>query len=151
MTIREQIEVLGLSKKMKEIALDREHSVPFIFNGNKSEKMKLNEIVKKSGLSIHEGGRMINLCDKVSKAEAMKKIIKICKKIEQKKLITIAVGDNFNDLEMLKSSNIPCLVFNDKFKKNKINIKDCLVSKKSSPEGWEEVVKLALEKINIKV
>ena len=52
---------------------------------------------------------------------------------------------------MLKFSNFPCLVFNDKFKKDKINIKGCLVSTKSSPEGWEEVVKLALDKVNIKV
>ena len=40
---------------------------------------------------------------------------------------------------------------NDKFKKDKINIKGCLVSTKSSPEGWEEIVKLALDKANIKV
>ena len=65
--------------------------------------------------------------------------------------IEIFFSTNYNDLDMLKFSNFPCLVFNDKFKKDKINIKGCLVSTKSSPKGWEEVVKLALEKANIKV
>ena len=69
------------------------------------------------------------------------------KKISKEKLITIGVGDNFNDLDMLKNSDIPCLVFNDKFTMEKINIDNCLVSKKPAPEGWEEVVKLALDKI----
>ena len=31
--------------------------------------------------------------------------------------------------------------------REKININDCLVSKKPAPEGWEEVVKLAMDKI----
>ena len=37
--------------------------------------------------------------------------------------------------------------FNDKFTIEKINIDNCLVSKNPAPEGWEEVVKLALDKI----
>ena len=77
----------------------------------------------------------------------MKKVVKLFNKISNDKLTTIAVGDNFNDLEMLKNSDIPCLVFNDKFTLETININNCLVSKKSAPEGWEEIVKLALDKI----
>ena len=48
---------------------------------------------------------------------------------------------------MLRNSNIACLVFNDKFLMEPININNCLVSKQSAPLGWEEVVKMALEKI----
>ena len=103
--------------------------------------------IQDAGLSLQEGGRVINLCDKISKALAMKKVVKVFKKISKDELVTIGVGDNFNDLEMLKNSDIPCLVFNDKFTLEKININDCLVSKKPAPEGWEEVVKLALDKI----
>jgi hypothetical protein len=48
---------------------------------------------------------------------------------------------------MLRNSNIACLVFNDQFLMEPININNCLVSKQSAPLGWEEVVKMALEKI----
>ena len=77
----------------------------------------------------------------------MKNVVKVFKKVTKEKLFTIGVGDNYNDLDMLKNSDIPCLVFNDKFTLEKININNCLVSRKSAPEGWKEVVKLALDKI----
>ena len=41
----------------------------------------------------------------------------------------------------------PCLVFNDRFKLDKINIDNLIFSNKPSPEGWADVIKMALEKI----
>ena len=99
------------------------------------------------GLTMQEGGRVINLSDNVGKSLAMKKVRRIFDKTEKQGLKIIGVGDNFNDLDMLKNSDIACLVFNEKFKLDTLNIKNCLVSKKPAPEGWEEVVKMALEKI----
>ena len=127
--------------------MKREYSIPLLYDGSKAEKVDLIKSVNNAGLSLHEGGRLINLCDKISKSQAMKNVVKIFKKISKEELITIGVGDNFNDLDMLKNSDIPCLVFNDKFTMEKINIENCLVSKKPAPEGWKEVVKLALDKI----
>ena len=147
LSIDKQEKILGLSKQKIRFALNREYTIPLLFDGSKNEKTSFFKSVSDAGLSLQEGGRVINLCDKVSKAQAMKKVIKIFKKIVKEELITIGVGDNFNDLEMLKNSDIPCLVFNDKFTMEKININNCLVSKKPAPEGWEEVVKLALDKI----
>ena len=147
LSIDKQLKIFGLSKQKIRFALNREYTIPLLFDGSKNEKTSLFKSVSDAGLSLQEGGRVINLCDKVSKAQAMKKVIKIFKKISKEELITIGVGDNFNDLEMLKNSDIPCLVFNDKFTMEKININNCLVSNKPAPEGWEEVVKLALDKI----
>ena len=48
---------------------------------------------------------------------------------------------------MLKNSDFPCLVFNDQFKLDKINIDNLIFSNKPSPEGWADVIKMALEKI----
>ena len=133
-------------KKIK-YAVNRDYTLPFIFNGNKNHKENLNKFVKGSGLTLQEGGRVINLCDNVSKSQAMKNVIKVFKKVNNENLVTIGVGDNFNDLEMLRNSDFPCLVFNDKFTLEKININNCIVSKKPAPEGWEEIVKMALDKI----
>ena len=141
-----QMKILGLKKKNLHFALDRKYSIPFIFNGKKEDKKKLTKILKDFKLTLQEGGRVLNLCDNVSKAKSMEKVVKIYKKIE-KNIKIIAVGDNYNDLEMLRSSDIPCLVFNDQFTLDEININNCLVSKNSAPEGWSEVIKMALEKI----
>ena len=143
----EQLKIFGLSEKHLIYASEREFSVPLIFKGNKVEKNKLFRLAYNMGLTMQEGGRVINLSDKVSKSSAMKKVSRIFEKTEKQELKIIGVGDNFNDLDMLKSSDIACLVFNEKFKLDTLNINNCLVSKKPAPEGWEEVVKMALEKI----
>ena len=143
----EQLEIFGLSEKQLSYASDREFSVPFIFKGNKVEKNNLFRLASDMGLTMQEGGRVINLSDNVSKSFAMKKVRRIFEKTEQQQLKIIGVGDNFNDLDMLKNSDIACLVFNEKFKLDTLNINNCLVSKKPAPDGWEEVVKMALEKI----
>ena len=143
----EQLKIFGLSEKQLSYASDREFSVPLIFKGNKVEKNNLFRLVYNTGLTMQEGGRVINLSDNVCKSFAMKKVRRIFEKTEKHELKIIGVGDNFNDLDMLKNSDIACLVFNEKFKLDTLNIKNCLVSKKPAPEGWEEVVKMALEKI----
>ena len=79
----------------------------------------------------------------------MNKVIKILKKTEDK-IKTIGVGDNYNDLEMLKNCDVPCLVFNDQFKQDQINLDNLIVSNKPSPEGWADVIKTALDKLNYK-
>ena len=80
----------------------------------------------------------------------MNKVLKIYKKI-QSNIKVIAVGDNYNDLDMLKNSDLPCLVFNDQFKEDQINIDNLIISNKPSPEGWADVIKLALVKLNYNV
>ena len=141
-----QSEIFGLSGKKLKDALNRNYSIPFIFSGNLDQRRQLNEIVNKGGLTLHEGGRVINICDNVSKVKSMNKIIKMVKKTEDNVKI-IGVGDNYNDLDMLKNSDIACLVFNDQFTMEPININNCIVSKNQAPIGWQEVVKMALDKI----
>ena len=141
-----QSEIFGLSGKKLKDALNRNYSIPFIFSGNLDQRRQLNEIVNKGGLTLHEGGRVINICDNVSKVKSMNKIIKMVKKTEDNVKI-IGVGDNYNDLDMLKNSDIACLVFNDQFTMEPININNCIVSKNPAPIGWQEVVKMALDKL----
>ncbi len=139
--------IFGLENKKLKMALDRNYSVPFIFEGSKNEKKELSTIVKKKGLALQEGGRVINLTDKVNKAKALQVFLRFFKK-NNKNVKTIAVGDNYNDLDMLKISDFPCLVFNDKFTLDQIPINDLIVTNKPSPEGWADVIKIALVKIN---
>ena len=44
------------------------------------------------------------------KAKALQVFVRFFKK-NNKNVKTIAVGDNYNDLDMLKISDFPCLVF----------------------------------------
>ena len=144
---KKQSLIFGLEDEKLKMALDRKYTIPFIFEGNKNEKNKLFKIVKKKGIALQEGGRVINLTDKVNKAKALQVFVRFFKK-NNKEVKTIAVGDNYNDLDMLKTSDFPCLVFNDKFTLDEIPIKNLIITNKPSPVGWADVIKMALAKIN---
>ena len=144
---KKQSLIFGLEDDKIKMALDRKYTIPFLFEGNKSERNKLSKIVKNKGLALQEGGRVINLTDKVNKAKALQVFVRFFKK-NNKNVKTIAVGDNYNDLDMLKTSEFPCLVFNDKFTLDEIPIKNLITTNKPSPEGWADVIKKALVKVN---
>ena len=146
---KEQEKIFGQKDDKLKDALQRKYTLPFLFDGNNSEKNKLLKVLSSNSLTLQEGGRVLNLCDNINKIKSMNRVIKILKKTEDK-IKTIAVGDNYNDLEMLKNSDLPCLVFNDQFKLDKININNLIFSNKPSPEGWADVIKIALEKIEYK-
>ena len=141
-----QEKIFGQKDDKLKDALNRKYTLPFLFEGDKNEKNKLLKILNSSLLTLQEGGRVLNLCDNINKVKSMNKVIKILKKTEDK-IKSIAVGDNYNDLDMLKNCDIPCLVFNDKFKLDQINIDNLIFSNMPSPEGWADVIKKALVKI----
>ena len=147
MNKKKQSLILGLENEKLKMALDRKYSIPFIFEGSKNEKKKLFTIVKKKGLALQEGGRVINLTDKVNKAKALQVFVRFFKK-NNENVKTIAVGDNYNDLDMLKITDFSCLVFNDKFILDEIPINNLITTNKPSPEGWAAVIKKALVKVN---
>ena len=147
---KNQISIFGLGDNKLKNALNRKYTEPFLFKGSKTERKDLFKILKKKSLTLHEGGRVINLCDNVNKVKSMNRVLKIYKKIESN-IKVIAVGDNYNDLDMLKNSDLPCLVFNDQFKEDLINIDNLIISNKPSPEGWADVIKMALVKLDHKV
>ena len=147
---KEQEKIFSQKDDNLKNALNRKYTLPFLFKGDKTEKNKLSKILSSSSLTFQEGGRVVNLCDNINKVKSMNKVIKILKKTEDK-IKSIAVGDNYNDLDMLKSCDVPCLVFNDKFKLDQINIDNLIFSNMPSPEGWADVIKKALDKLNYNV
>ena len=146
MSKKEQENILGQKDERLKDALKRKYTLPFLFKGDKNEKNKLLKVLNSNSLTLQEGGRVLNLCDNINKVKSMNRVIKILKKTEDK-IKTIAVGDNYNDLDMLKSCDIPCLVFNDQFIQDQINIDNLIFSNKPSPEGWADVIKTALLKL----
>ena len=142
-TLQNQIEILGLPQNKISKAMNRKFSMPFIFLGNKEEEVELKNNVKKHGLNIQFGGRVLSLGDKVSKGNAMMRFISLLSNETKKNYVSICVGDNENDFDMLDKSDYPCLVKNGPLKN--INFKNqCVFSKKEAPDGWVEVVNKTL-------
>ena len=130
-----------------KLANKRDHSILIKFNGTESEKNEFTKILKNSGLTIQTGGRIMNVCDNVNKSKAMSKALQLIRKQFNDDIITIGVGDNENDIEMIKQTDYPCLVKNENFDSSLINIDNLIKSDEPSPKGWSDVIKTALQKI----
>ena len=142
-----QQKILGLPLDKIKLAIKRDHSIPIKFNGTKIEKNEFIKIMKNSGLTIQTGGRIMNVCDNVNKSKAMSRALQLIRKQLDDEIITIGVGDNENDIEMIKQTDYPCLVKNDNFDSSLINIDNLIKSDEPSPKGWSDVIKTALQKI----
>ena len=144
---KEQQEIFGLPLDKIELALKRNHSLPIQFNGNEIEKNEFIKIMNNAGLTVQTGGRLMNICDNVNKSKAMTKTLELIKKEIDEEIMTIGVGDNQNDIDMLRQSDYACLVKNEDFDSSLINIDNLIKSTEPSPKGWADVIKTALQKV----
>ena len=81
---KEQEKIFGQKDDRLKDALKRKYTLPFLFNGNNSEKNKLLKSLSNNSLTLQEGGRVLNLCDNINKIKSMNRVIKILKKTEDK-------------------------------------------------------------------
>ena len=152
MSSLEQMKILGLNKKYLPFALNRDFSMPLVFNGSKVLVNEFNGFLKKIGMKLHEGGRIYNICDDCSKGKAMTTLIEKLKNEFNFNSHTIVVGDSPNDISMLNVSDQPCIIPLPN-KKNLYHLKDQKIIRatQSAPQGWEEVVRASLKKINFEL
>ncbi len=143
----EQREIFGLPLEKMNLAIKRNYSLPIKFNGIEIEKNEFIKIINDSGLTVQTGGRIMNICDNVNKSKAMCKTIELINKEIDNEIISIGVGDNQNDIDMLKHSDYPCLVKNNSFDSALVNIDNLIKSSEPSPKGWADVIKTAIQKI----
>ena len=151
MNASKQSKVLGLNGEQLTSALNRLYSIPLIFNGPIEIKNELISIFNDLDIKLHEGGRVINICDNCSKGDAMKIILKKMEDIK-KKYHSIVIGDSPNDISMLDLSNQPCVVpLPDQENLKKLKLKKVIRANQVAPDGWKEVVLKSLDRINFKL
>lgn len=109
MEVGEVIRLTGLSHEEALLAMNREYTEPFIFEGSKAEIKSLQESLKGLPLNLTRGGRFFHLLSENDKGRAVRIVIEIYKK-SFTQVKTIAVGDSYNDLPMLQSVDLPVLV-----------------------------------------
>ena len=148
----EQMKILGLNKKYLPFALNREYSMPLVFDGSKELVNKFTVLLKKIGMKLHEGGRIYNICDDCSKGKAMTTLTEKLKNEFNSNSHTIVIGDSPNDISMLNVSDQPCVIpLPNKKNLNYLKGQKIIRATQSAPRGWEEVVRASLKKINFEL
>jgi len=137
MGVEELAHATSLPAQKAANAQKRLCSEPLIWLDSKQRLAEFEQLIHQHHLSMTQGGRFWHVMGEVDKSIAMKKVIQLCLGEQAKLATVIALGDNPNDVTMLKSADIgvvirrkdsSCLSFESE---NKIYTSDL-----PGPAGW---------------
>ena len=149
LSIIEQKKITKLNSKQLVDFNSREYSIPVLITGDKYFKKKFEETLCKHNLKILFGGKLNNIIGLHCKLNSLNFFSNQYKqKLRKTKIITISLGDNQNDIELLNNSNYSGIIKNNNYKilnlKRKKNI---FRSFTEAPFGWVEVLKKIIIKM----
>ena len=136
----EKSRLSGLFDHDLELAMKRDFSILVKWNGDDERLNKFQSELKRLNLNLIKGARFCHICGN-NKGQATKYFIDRIKSSKpKKKIITIGIGDSFNDLDMLKNVDYPCIVksSNNRDMENDIKNQNLILSSRIAPEGWME-------------
>lgn len=140
MSLQEVANYTGLNISEVELSKKRNFTEPFLLK-DESNLEELQNLAKKFNIKITKGGRFYHLIGKdQDKGEAVKKTKKIFKKVYDKKINSIALGDGENDIVMLDNVDVPILMKNHRDEFIDCNIKNIQKSTYQGSKGWNEMV-----------
>jgi len=137
----EKSKLTGLSGSNLAQASDRDFSILIKHSGNKKSFKELSETLNSHNLNLIQGGRFCHVCSNNNKGQATNYFLKhIMKNNEDMKIISVAIGDSMNDLDMLNAVNYPCIVKSDNNHNllDKVKNKNVVYSTSYAPHGWIE-------------
>ncbi|HIE41039.1 MAG TPA: HAD-IIB family hydrolase [Candidatus Aenigmarchaeota archaeon] len=136
LTIKEISEITGHDIKAAKRAKMREFGETII----KADKNALRELKKK--FNVVKGGRFIQVFGKgADKGKAVKILINLYKKNSNQQIISLGLGNSYNDKPMLKVVDFPIIVKNPDNTWAKLNIKNIIKINDIGPKGWAKAIR----------
>ena len=140
MSITQIIKYTNLSYDEAKMASQREYSEPFLIKDEKKLD-KLEILANKYGLKIIKGGRFYHLLSiNQDKANALLYLMNY-----YKDKVSIALGDSYNDINMLKVANIAILIPQNSDKFIDSNLPNLIKAPCKGAKGWSESLKKVLK------
>ena len=149
LNLLDQKKITKLNIKQLKNFNSRQYTIPVLLSGDNDFKRKFESSLLKYNLKIIFGGKLNNISGLHSKLNSLNFFTnQYKKKLKTKKLITISLGDNQNDIEILNYSNYSGIIKNETYKdiylKKKRNV---FRSFTTAPYGWVEVLKKIIIKM----
>jgi len=146
MSIREVKELTGLKYSDAERAKERDFDEPFVFKGRSKEMTRFKRIIHAKGLRYTQG-EFFHIMGDSDKGRAVN-IIKELYKKQYGGVMTIALGDSPNDIEMLQNVDYPVVVQKKDGSYNREvirKVRKCIKADGIGPDGWNKKVIELLE------
>lgn len=144
MTVEEISDVTRLSKKEASMSKERDFDEPFLYNGDEKDVSKMLDYIHTLGFK-HTRGRFFHILGNSDKGKAVSILMNLYKK-HFGEIVSVALGDNPNDIPMLKAVDYPVLVKEHDSSYNSDVVKsfpqsDSLIKADGiGPEGWNKSI-----------
>ena len=147
----EQAWHLGLRGAALKQALARDYSAPFVFTGPDAAFADLRKQAVNAGLSVKRGGRVCNLSaghDKSGFTQSLRAEYQAA----GTELVIVGFGDGENDIGMLETSDIACVVPRPGHPPLTLASPPptVITARRAAPEGWLEAARQALSILEFK-
>ena len=139
----------GLSAHSAELARQRLHSEPMVWNDAPERIDEFKKALSQFGLSLTQGGRFYHALQKVDKGQAMRWLAKQYQQIWSCETRIIALGDGNNDLPMLEKADIAVVIKNPYKAPLKLAAnprQTQIFTDLPGPEGWNQAILQLLKK-----
>ncbi len=135
-------EKTGLSNKASSQANSRDYSEPLLWQDTEESFTLFKKLVLSENFNLLQGGRFLHLLGHANKGEAMSWLKPYYqKKLNTKKVKTIALGDGENDLDMLEVADIAIVIKSPVNPAPKLSGNNTVIyTDLPGPKGWNEAV-----------
>lgn len=145
LTDEELSTITGLSVEDCRRAKDREFDEPVFFNGTVETEREFFIRIEENGLKWTRG-RYFHVLGAHNKGDGAK-ILKDCYKRLYGGIVTICLGDGFNDLWLLREADYPVLVMKDDGRFEQIYLDSLIKTDAPGPEGWNKALTRILDSL----
>ncbi|MDO9515000.1 MAG: HAD-IIB family hydrolase [Syntrophales bacterium] len=140
LSVGEVSHLTGLSTPAASRAKEREYDEPFLFDGDRVQWGRLEELVTAEGFVLTRGGRFHHVSGPHDKGTAAGVLID-CYRRRYPNALFVGVGDAANDLPFLRLVDRPVLVQRpDGTYESEIDIPGLYRASRPGPAGWGETV-----------
>jgi mannosyl-3-phosphoglycerate phosphatase len=138
MTARELAATCHLPLDLAVLAKRREYDEPFhLIDAERA--VALEAAVRAQGLQCIRGGRFHHVCGYHDKAGAVRLLVRLFRQ-HYGEIVTIGLGDSFNDAPLLQTVDIPIIVRSRDARALRRRVPNALVTDFEGPEGWNAAV-----------
>ena len=151
MSAAEVSNATGLGLQEALLAKQRDASEPFLWSGSDAALQELEQIMADADIRIQRGGRFYHFTGDANKAQAMARIKAgfVDRQNGHSELISIALGDGPNDLEMIESADRGVIMPNPggvSIHSSKSHVR---VAPAPGPQGWVLAVRELFSELGI--
>ena len=140
MSVNDVMEWTGFSFENATMAKNRDFSEPFLI-ADERKLTHIEKLAEQNGMKILKGGRFYH-CVGINqdKGKAVKKSLELI----DRDLTSIGLGDNYNDIDMLRNVDIPILLPHHENRHIELDLNNLIKAPYTGAKGWNETLKKVL-------